>query len=301
MITNGKKHMVPETSLVIITGMSGAGKTLALRALEDMGYFCVDNLPPSLIPKFAELCSRAREKITRIAMVVDVRGGEFFGDISRSLEELDGMGIRPLIVFLDADDETLVRRFKETRRRHPLSPREGILDGIRLEREMLKEIRGRAHLVMDTSSLSPQTFRRYLADKLSVDSKLQTLVIAVTSFGYKHGLPMDADLVFDVRFLPNPYYVEELKPLSGLDEPVKRYVLGSTLSGRFLSRLKSFLDFLVPQYVTEGKSHLTIAVGCTGGRHRSVVIACCLEEHFKAQGRTVVVEHRDIDRGEGGG
>ncbi|HHY34347.1 MAG TPA: RNase adapter RapZ [Firmicutes bacterium] len=290
-----------ETRLVIITGMSGAGKSSALRTLEDMGFFCVDNLPPSLIPKFAELCTQAREKITRIAMVVDVRGGEFFGTLSQSLEDLDEMGIKPVVVFLDADDETLVRRFKETRRRHPLSPREGVLDGIRVERQMLKEIRSRAHVVIDTSNLSPQNFRKYLADKLSSGAGLETLVITVMTFGYKHGLPMDADLVFDVRFLPNPYYIEELKPLSGLDAPVIQYVMSSPVTNRFLSRLKSFLDFLVPQYVTEGKSHLTIAIGCTGGRHRSVVIGEYLKEHFKTQGRTVVVEHRDMDRGETGG
>lgn len=296
-----RREKAPETNLVIITGMSGAGKSSALRALEDMGFFCVDNLPPSLIPKFAELCAQAREKITRIAMVVDVRGGEFFGTLSQSLEDLEAMGIKPVIVFLDADDETLVRRFKETRRRHPLSPREGVLDGIRMERQMLKEIRGRAHLVIDTSNLSPQNLRKCLADKLSHGAGLETLVITVMTFGYKHGLPMDADLVFDVRFLPNPYYVEELKPLSGLDDPVIQYVMGSPVTNRFLSRLKSFLDFLIPQYVSEGKSHLTIAIGCTGGRHRSVVIAEHLKEHFKAQGRTVVVEHRDMDRGETGG
>ena len=296
-----KRESAPDTNLVIITGMSGAGKSLALRALEDMGFFCVDNLPPSLIPKFAELCAQAREKITRIAMVVDVRGGEFFGSVSKSLEALDEMRIRPIIVFLDADDETLIRRFKETRRRHPLSPREGILDGIRMERQMLKEIRGRADLVIDTSSLSPQNFRKYLADKLSQGKSLETLIITVMTFGYKHGLPMDADLVFDVRFLPNPFYVEELKPLSGLDEPVIQYVMGFPVTSRFLGRLKSFLDFLIPQYITEGKSHLTIAIGCTGGRHRSVVIAEQLKEHFRGQGRTVVVEHRDIERGETGG
>ncbi|MBE3519482.1 MAG: RNase adapter RapZ [Firmicutes bacterium] len=281
--------------------MSGAGKSSALRALEDMGFFCVDNLPPSLIPKFAELCAQAREKITRIAMVVDVRGGEFFGTLSESLEDLDEMGIKPVIVFLDADDETLIRRFKETRRRHPLSPREGVLEGIRMERQMLKEIRSRAHVVIDTSNLSPQNFRKYLADKLSFGAGLETLVITVITFGYKHGLPMDADLVFDVRFLPNPHYVDELKPLSGLDAPVIKYVMSSPVTGRFLSRLKSFLDFLLPQYVTEGKSHLTIAIGCTGGRHRSVVVGEYLKEHFKTQGRTVVVEHRDIDRAETGG
>ncbi len=296
-----RRETAPETNLVIITGVSGAGKSSALRALEDMGFFCVDNLPPSLIPKFAELCAQAREKITRIAMVVDVRGGEFFGTLSQSLEDLDEMGIKPVIVFLDADDETLVRRFKETRRRHPLSPREGVLDGIRMERQMLKEIRGRAHLVIDTSNLSPQNFRKYLADKLSYGAGLETLVITVMTFGYKHGLPMDADLVFDVRFLPNPYYVDALKPLSGLDDPVIQYVMGFPVTNRFLNRLKSFLDFLVPQYVAEGKSHLTIAIGCTGGRHRSVVIAEHLKEHFKTQGRTVVVEHRDMDRGETGG
>ncbi|HHW18747.1 MAG TPA: RNase adapter RapZ [Firmicutes bacterium] len=290
-----------EYSVIIITGLSGAGKSQALKTLEDLGYFCVDNLPPSLIPTFIQLCTQAREPIRKIAMVVDIRGGEFFRDLSDALNEVRKSGLKPLILFLEADDDTLVRRFKETRRRHPLSPQGGILEGIREERLKLRDIKSQASIIMDTSDLSPSEFRKKLLDVVSKQAKIEKLLITIITFGFKHGLPLDADLVFDVRFLPNPHYVDALRPLTGLDPEVSKYVLEAPLTRKFLSEFERFLDFLLPNYIEEGKSHLTIAIGCTGGRHRSVVIAEVLKAHLESRDHVVVVEHRDIEREEAGG
>jgi len=289
------------TSVVIITGLSGAGKSQALKTLEDLGYFCVDNLPPALIPKFIQLCTQARDPIERIALVVDVRGGEFFSDLAKAMEDVKEAGIRPLILFLEADDDTLVRRYKETRRRHPLSPQGGILEGIREERAKLIDMRSQATVIIDTSHLTPSLFRKQLVEVISKNVKITKLLITILTFGFKHGLPLDADLVFDVRFLPNPHYVPELKHLSGLDQEVAKFVLNAHLTTRFLSHLKRFLDFLLPNYIEEGKSHLTIAIGCTGGKHRSVVIAEALKTYLESKEHLVTVEHRDIERGESGG
>lgn len=292
---------LPENSIVIITGLSGAGKSYALKTLEDLGYYCVDNLPPALIPTFVELCTHAREPINRLGLVVDVRGGEFFRDLFYAMETLKKQHIVPLILFLEADDETLVRRYKETRRRHPLSPTGGILEAIRDERRKLSEIKARASIIIDTSDLSPAEFRKQLVDIISRTVKVQKLLITIVTFGFKHGLPLDADLVFDVRFLPNPYYVSELKGKTGLDPEVRDYVMRSRLTTRFLTHLERLIDFLLPHYIDEGKSHLTLAIGCTGGRHRSVVIGEILKNHLESKEHTVLVEHRDIDRGELGG
>lgn len=286
------------TSLMIITGLSGAGKSSVLRTLEDFGYFCVDNLPPSLIPTFMELCSQARKPIDRIAIVVDIRGGEFFHDLSRALADVKETGIRPVILFLEADDDTLIRRYKFTRRRHPLSEQSGVLESIRDEREMLKDIRDKAHVVIDTSNLESQELRRQIIEIVSRTVNLEQLIINVLTFGFKHGIPLDADLVFDVRFLPNPYYVDELKTQSGLDEEVAKYVLESPVSQKFLQYTTEFLDFLIPNFIEEGKTHLTIAIGCTGGRHRSVVIGEKIREYLESRGYMVIVEHRDIRLGE---
>ena len=288
-------------NLVLITGLSGAGKSQALRTLEDLGYYCVDNLPPALIPTFVQLCKQLEEPISKIALGVDVRGREFFEDLAGVLETLSLEGVRPVILFLEADDDVLVRRYKETRRRHPLSPQGSTLEGIRDERDMLSDLRSRATLIIDTSNLTTSEFRKQLIEVFSKTVKFQKLLITIVTFGFKYGLPLDADLVFDVRFLPNPHYIADLRPLTGLDPRVSRYVLKSSLAKGFFSRLTRFVDFLLPAYVDEGKSHLTIAIGCTGGRHRSVALGEALRTHLEANEHTVVVEHRDIERGDSGG
>lgn len=293
--------MDPSANVIIITGLSGAGKSHALKTLEDLGYFCVDNLPPSLIPKFMELCSGAVEPRHKIALVVDIRGGEFFQDLSNAMSDMKASGIRPVILFLEADDDTLIRRYKLTRRRHPLSPHGGILEGIKDERVRLQGIRNQASTIVDTSHLSPGEFRKQLLDIVSKHVKVKKLIITLVSFGYKHGLPLDADLVFDIRFLPNPHYIPELQPLSGLDSEVSKFVLDSPLTQKYLKHFKKFIDFLIPNFIEEGKTHLTVAIGCTGGRHRSVAIAETIKSYFESKEHMVVVEHRDIERGESGG
>jgi UPF0042 nucleotide-binding protein len=291
----------PSANVIIITGLSGAGKSHALKTLEDLGYFCVDNLPPSLIPKFMELCSGAVEPRHKIALVVDIRGGEFFQDLSNAMSDMKASGIRPVILFLEADDDTLIRRYKLTRRRHPLSPHGGILEGIKDERVRLQGIRNQASTIVDTSHLSPGEFRKQLLDIVSKHVKVKKLIITLVSFGYKHGLPLDADLVFDIRFLPNPHYIPELQPLSGLDSEVSKFVLDSPLTQKYLKHFKKFIDFLIPNFIEEGKTHLTVAIGCTGGRHRSVAVAETIKSYFESKEHMVVVEHRDIERGESGG
>ncbi len=291
----------PNANIIIITGLSGAGKSHALKTLEDLGYFCVDNLPPSLIPKFMELCAQAVEPREKIALVVDIRGGEFFQDLANAMENMRASGINPLVLFLEADDDTLIRRYKFTRRRHPLSPQGGILEGIKDERIKLQTIRDQATTIVDTSHLSPADLRKQLLDIVSKHVKIKRLIITIITFGFKHGLPMDADLVFDVRFLPNPHYVSELQPLSGLDEQVSKYVLDSSVTRKFLKNFCRFIDFLIPHYIEEGKTHLTIAIGCTGGQHRSVAIAEFMKSYFESKEHMVVTEHRDIQQQESGG
>lgn len=286
----------PQTlQLVIITGLSGAGKTQAVHAFEDMGYFCVDNLPPTLIPKFAELCLEGQH--SRVAVVVDIRGGEFFASTAQALEELDRMGVPYRILFLEADDDTLVRRFKETRRRHPLARDVRVVDAIAAERRLLEGLRGRAHAVIDTSGLNPHELRRAIFRRFADDQGGPSLTVNIVTFGFKHGLPADADLVFDVRFLPNPHYVPSLRDASGSDPRVRDYVLQWSVTRDFLKRLNQLIDFLVPQYLNEGRTQLTIAVGCTGGRHRSVVIGEQLARHLRARFPSVAVQHRDVEAG----
>ncbi|MHB0884490.1 MAG: RNase adapter RapZ [Bacillota bacterium] len=281
---------------VIISGLSGAGKTRVLQSLEDLGYFCVDNLPPGLIPKFAELCSQPENKLTRVALVTDIRGGEFFDSLFESLEYLEESGVPYQILFLEADDETLVRRYKETRRRHPLAEQGSVLEGIREERQRLQELRGRATWIIDTTDLAPQKLREQMVEIFSRDEGLERMIITFVSYGFKHGLPLDADLIFDVRFLPNPHYVDTLRPLDGNDERVREYVMKWPATQKFLRRVQSLVEFLLPHYEHEGKSQLTIGVGCTGGRHRSVVIAERLADWLRGKGYTTIVEHRDISR-----
>lgn len=284
-----------ELELVIVTGLSGAGKTEAVRSLEDLGFFCVDNLPPSLVPKFTELLAQSEPPVKKIALVMDIRGGHFFDTFFESLKYLDGEGFDYEILFLEASDEALVRRFKETRRRHPLSQEGRILEGIIAERQRLRDIRGRAGKIIDTSELTPQQLKEQVRD-LFGQGKSRSMVITVMSFGFKYGLPLDADTVIDVRFLPNPHYDQELRPMTGEDPPVEDYVMRSPETASFLLKLSDMLLFLLPYYVREGKSHLVVAIGCTGGKHRSVAIARYIGSVFKNEGYRVSVKHRDIEK-----
>lgn len=280
--------------LVIITGLSGAGKTQAVRAFEDLRFFCVDNLPPALLPRIAELCAAPGAGISSVAAVVDVRGRVFFDDAVQALGELERAGYPYQVLFLEASDESLVARFKETRRPHPLAPDGRLLDGIQEERRRLEPLRGRATWILDTTELRSRDLRAHILQLFDRDES-SDILISVVTFGFKHALPRDADLVFDVRFLPNPHYVPSLRALPGTDPHIEEYVLKWPATQKFMRLLRSFLDFLVPQYVAEGKSQLTIAVGCTGGRHRSVVVGNLLAEHLRRDRHAVVVEHRDCD------
>lgn len=280
--------------LVIVTGMSGAGKTQVMRALEDLGYFCVDNLPPTLIPKFAEICSQSGGRVSRIALVVDIRGGEFFDMLVQVLEDMEKLGYFYEILFLEASDEALIRRYKETRRRHPMAPDGRVSEGICLERERLERIRGRANHIIDTSELSTAQLKDKISALFANDSRRERMTINVVSFGFKHGIPLDADMVFDVRFLPNPFYVESLRRHSGQEAAVREYIWKWPITQQFLEKLQNLLDFLAPNFVKEGKSQLVIAIGCTGGMHRSVFVAEQIYTNLKAKGYKVNLEHRDI-------
>jgi len=287
---------VSRPELLVITGMSGAGKTLALHALEDAGYFCIDNLPPRLLPILVDLCAQSRQPISKVALVADVRGGEFFRDLTESINRLRNEGYNVRIFFLEANDDVLVQRYKETRRRHPLSINgRDLLQAIQAEREQLAEIRALANDVIDTSGLTPQQLRDEILRRLQLGDGA-VMQVKVVSFGFKYGVPVDADLVFDVRFLQNPNYEPELRHLNGQDERVKEFVLKHAETQEFLSRLKSLLEFTLPLYRREGKSYLTIAVGCTGGRHRSVTLAEKIAEIVREQGYNCTVLHRDINR-----
>lgn len=281
--------------LLIITGMSGAGKTIAVKSLENLGFFCVDNLPPALISKFAELIKQSGGKIERIALVIDLRGREFFDSLAASLDELDELGISHQILFLDASDQTLVQRYKETRGRHPMAADASPLEGIERERKLLQEIRERAHQIIDTSNLSAAELKTKLIQRFSTVAINNALTINIISFGFKYGIPIDADLVFDVRFLPNPHYVPELKPKTGCDAEVSQYVLKWTETQQFIQRLVDFLTFLLPHYEREGKAQLVIGIGCTGGKHRSVTIAEYLHDYYQKEYHCRV-DHRDMGK-----
>ncbi|NPV91651.1 MAG: RNase adapter RapZ [Firmicutes bacterium] len=285
-----------ELQIVIITGLSGAGKTTAVRSLEDLGYYCIDNLPPTLIPKFIELCSQSEGKINKIALVIDIRGGKFFESFAESLTALDQIGFQYEIFFLEASDDILVRRFKESRRRHPLAPLGSVLEGILAERKLLQDLRGRANLIVDTSSLSVQDLKEKIIELFGSNSTTAKMTITLVSFGYKYGIPLDSDLVMDVRFLPNPFYLEEMREQTGLDDPVKQFVLQHQTTRTFLQRFTNLLKFLIPHYIREGKTHLGIAIGCTGGQHRSVVLANSIGEALNKKGFEVIVKHRDLPR-----
>ncbi len=283
-----------DIEFLIITGLSGAGKTQAMHTLEDLGFFCVDNLPPALIPKFAEIIKESLGRIRRVALVIDARGGEFFDTLGSALADLEASGIRYQIVFLDASDEILVRRFEETRRKHPLG--DSILDGIRVERQRLQPLKEQADKIIDTSRLTATELKHELADTFLATDGRRALTVTITTFGYKYGIPIDADLVFDVRFLPNPYYVEGFRALPGNSPEVRAFVLGFEQTVEFQRRLHELLAYLLPQFTAEGKSHLTIAVGCTGGKHRSVVIGDDLARFLSEKGYAVRVKHRDVGK-----
>jgi UPF0042 nucleotide-binding protein len=283
--------------LVIITGMSGAGKTIAVQSLEDLGYFCVDNLPPVLIPKFAELIESPKGKIGKVALVIDLRGREFFTALSESLTYIkDHYTINYEILFLDATDSVLVQRYKESRRRHPLAPEGMPLDGIHLERRMLEDLKGWATQIIDTSNIKPALLKEQIISRFT-QSGQRTFSVHVTSFGFKYGVPIDADLIFDVRFLPNPHYVDHLRPNTGQHPEVYDYVMKWPETQTFLAKLLDMLQFLIPLYGKEGKSQLVIGIGCTGGKHRSVALTEYLGRMLGSSDTEVVrVSHRDADK-----
>ena len=278
----------------IVTGLSGAGRSEVANALEDLGYFVVDNLPPTLISKMVELAVVPGQEIRHIALVVDVRGGTYFDQVSEALRDLARRGIEYRIIFLTASDDVLIRRFEATKRKHPLADR--VLDGISKERAVLESLREAADLVIDTSNMTVHELRDRVVGNFSAQSREERMQTTVVSFGYKHGLPLDADMVLDVRFLPNPYWIDDLRPLPGTDKKIREYVMGQSESKDFMKRLDTLLDGLVPGFLHEGKRYLTIAIGCTGGRHRSVVLAEAIAESLRRRGLNVGVRHRDLER-----
>jgi RNase adapter protein RapZ len=291
--TDGNRSSV---DLVVITGYSGAGKSEAIAAFEDGGYFCVDNIPPRMIGALGELFQLEGSGVRRAAIVSDVRGGDYFQELSAVLDEIDAAGLSPRLLFLEASEEALLDRFKETRRRHPLAPDGRVIEGIRAEGEVLAPLRERADLVMDTSDLTGAMLRRRIATDMLGDGAPSKLALTILTFGFKNGPPRDADMMLDVRFLPNPHYREDLRPLTGRDQRVIEHVEAGEIAKDFYDRLFPLLDYLLPAYVAEGKTHMTIAVGCTGGRHRSVTIADRISKHL--EGRDDVrlrVVHRDVE------
>jgi len=286
--------------LVIITGLSGAGKAQAAKVFEDMAYTVVDNLPPVLLPELVEKCVAAGDQppANRLAVVIDARSGAFFAGLEPALALVRRQGVRPLLLFLDASDAILVQRFKETRRRHPLFEENGgILGSIKAERALLESIKEAADKVVDTSDFDAHELRSSLITDFSEErDKNQGLIVTVTSFGFKYGLPLDADLIFDVRFLINPHYVDDLRPYDGRDQRVEEYVMRDPDSGLFLVKLYDLIEWSLPQYIEEGKAYLTIAIGCTGGRHRSVVVSEKLGDRLRGLGYRALVQHRDVSK-----
>ena len=288
--------MVEPAAFVIITGLSGAGKSHAIKCFEDMGFFCVDNLPTTLIPTFAELIARSREDVQRVALGVDVREGEYLSHLLESLQELKRRGHSVEVLFLEASEEALVRRYHESRRRHPLGAEGNVLDAIRAERKAMAHMREMADRIIETSSITVHQLKALLSERYVTPHGRSGLTASLVSFGYKHGIPFDADLVFDVRFLPNPHFVDGLRPLDGRDRRVRDFVLGHDEARELLSRLRELLQFLLSFYQREGKAYLTVAIGCTGGRHRSVSFVEELRSFLESLGYTPSVVHRDLDR-----
>lgn len=284
------------TQFIIITGLSGSGKSGAMKCFEDLEFFCVDNLPAKLIPTFVELCTRKGEEIRNVALIIDIREGGFLHDFPAEYEKMKAEGYNFSILFLEASDDVLQRRFSETRRPHPLAFDRPVLQGILEERERLKPIRELADIIIDTSTINIHELREHINKIYAASNDGKPLVISIISFGYKHGIPFNSDIMFDVRFLPNPYFVPEFKNQNGMDKGVKNYVLESSDAREFLAKVEEILTFLLPKYTREGKTYLTVSIGCTGGKHRSVAIANYLEEYLKSLGNEVRVKHRDIDK-----
>jgi len=278
----------------VITGLSGAGKTLVIRYMEDLGFYCIDNLPPKLMPKFVELCYQSWGDKGKAAVVVDIRGGGFFDDLLECLQMLRDDGFTYEVLFLDAQDDVLIKRYKESRRMHPLVKEGRLIQGINIERERLKKVQEKATYVIDTSQMQPKQIKEILSEMFGESDMKSNISISVISFGFRRGILLDADLVFDVRFLPNPFYIDELKDFSGEHSDVRNYIFSFNETKDFLDKLVDLLEFLIPYYTREGKFQLVVGIGCTGGRHRSVAIANALFELLKSKGHRVTVEHRDI-------
>ena len=281
---------------IVITGISGAGKSLVAKHLEDAGFFCIDNLPPLLIPKIVEIISQSYRKMEKIAVVIDIRGGELLNDLFPALDALTGDGHTYQILFMEASDKVVIERYKESRRSHPLAQEGRLVKGIAEERRVLQKIKDRADHVIDTSSLAPKQLKEAITGILGQDSAFKGLIINIISFGFKYGIPIECDLIFDVRFIPNPYYVESLRKHTGKNDDVKEYVFKMPETTEFLEKLYDMLDFLIPNYIKEGKSQLVVGIGCTGGRHRSVAIADALGKYLTQQEHRIVMEHRDIEK-----
>ncbi len=282
--------------IVIVTGMSGAGKSTALNVLEDEGYYCVDNMPVELIPRFVELAAGQEKGYNNIAIGVDIRSGAALGQLGDVLSDMDNKHYSYKILYLDCSDEVLVKRYKETRRTHPLAKDDRVDKGIALERQQMEFLRSRADYIMDTSQMLTRELKQQLESLFVEDGNYSNLYVTVLSFGFKYGIPSDADIVLDVRFLPNPYYIEELKYLTGNDKAVQDYVMASEAAKTFLEKVDDLVEFLLPNYVEEGKNSLVIAIGCTGGKHRSVTLANALANRLKTTEYGSKVEHRDIEK-----
>lgn len=281
---------------VIVTGMSGAGKSTVLKYLEDISFFCVDNIPPALISKFAELCFEKDNEIDKVALGIDIRGGRLFNDLFKCLDELKEKGYDYEILFLDAEDNTLIKRFKESRRIHPLSKSGSIETGLRNERQALTDVKEKATFIIDTTNMLSRELKEQINHIFVENRNFESLIITVYSFGYKYGIPPESDLVFDVRFLPNPYYIPELKEKTGRDKSVSDYVKSFPECGVFLDKLSDMMEFLIPLYIKEGKNQLVVSIGCTGGKHRSVTVASALYKKLLEKNHSAVLKHINIDR-----
>lgn len=282
--------------LIIVTGMSGAGKSTAIKALEDEGFYCIDNLPPALIPTFTELCIGQQEKFNKVALGIDIRGGTLFTDLFLSLDTIKKNGYKYDILYLDSSDNILIKRYKETRRMHPLVKGGRMEEGIAQERVLLQELKQKADNIIDTTNLLPKDIKNLILKIYVKEEEFNSLMITVVTFGFKYGIPMDSDLVFDVRFLPNPYYIAEMRSLTGNDQAIQDYVMENDISIEFLNKLYDMIEFLIPNYVKEGKNQLVISIGCTGGKHRSVTIGNKIFDQVKALGHSVFIQHRDIEK-----